>query len=318
MVALTERSTSKVSRVAFRVSDEGLIALVGRRRERHVYNIDMFNMSITRAIPLKAIDITNTEAFTLIYLSYLYTLRLVNTKTMRRLTTVHRDVITTTKDRVFMSDNILKYKIATLRCVIQRLTPDNSLEIERHFKACGLTADDAILYHMLYHNYDIEAFVEMVNTIEDMKFTLDVDALAKETDNHKIISMFEKTANKQSYRKLKFIADSNRFETRDIRQDLVQRAIQSYYWVRPFYSVEHAVNYANRSMLGYTHCIREYYNDESRRRLTEDYGYGHQNTIQDFNEVLITTTNDYKLNEDAVISFIDYKRDSDRRSGAVL
>lgn len=308
MVALTERSTDKISRVAFRISDEGLIALVGRRRDRHVYNIDMMNISITRALSIKDAEISNTEAFTLIYLSYLYILRIVNTKTIRRLTTAPRDVITDTKDRIFMSDNILKYKIATLRCVIQKLTPDNSLEIEKHFKECGLTADDAILYHMLYHNYDIETFIDMVNTIEDIKFTLDVDALAKETDDLKIITMFEKTANAQSFRKLKFIADSNRFEISDIRQDLVQRAIQSYYWVRPFYSIPHAINYANRSMLGYTHCIREYYNDESRRRLSEDSGYGHQNTIQDFNETIITTTNDYQLNEEAVISFIDFKR----------
>jgi len=307
MVALTEKSTRNLRRVAFRISDEGLIALVGRRRERHVYNLDLFNISLTRAIPFSNNDISSTEAFSLIYLAYLYTLRIVNTKTIRRLTTVHKDVVTKTKDRVFMSDSILKYKIATLRCVIQKLTPDNSFEIEQHFKECGLTADDAILYHMLYHNYDIDAFIDQINTIEDLKFTLDVDTLAKEADNPKIISMFEKTANKFSYRKLRFIADSNRFEPRDIKQDLVQRAIQSYYWVRPFYSIDHAVNYANRSMHGYTHCIREYYNDESRRRLSEDNGYGHQNVIQDFNEVL-HCPNGFNLNEDAVLSFIDYKR----------
>lgn len=309
MVPLTEKSSNRISRVAFRISDEGIIALAGRRRERHVYNADLYNMSITRTLPaeIHTDSVPITELFKLIYLSYLYILRIVNTKDMRRLTTVHRDVITATKDRVFMSDNILKYKIATLRCVIQKLTPDDSIEIEKHFKACDLTADDAILYHMLYHNYDIESFIEIVNTIEDIKFTLDVEALAKEKNNPKIIAMFERTANTFSYRKLRFIADSNRFEPKDIKQDLILRAVQSYYWVRPFYSIDHAINYANRSMHGYTHCIREYYNDESRRRLSEDDGYGHQNTIQSFDEVIMTTTNDYMLNEDAIISYIDHK-----------
>lgn len=307
MIALTEKSTDKVARVAFRISDVGLIAFVGKRRDRHVYSIDMMNISLMRTLPHEY-EMSGNEMFSLIYLSYLYILRIVNTKTIRRLTTVHRDIVTKTKDRVFMSDGILKYKIATLRCVVQKLTPDNAYEIERNFKECGLTRDDAVLYHMLYHNYDLETFVDQMNSIEDMKFTLDVDALTKEVDNPKIISMFERTAGSNSYRKLKFIADSNRLDTTDPKQDLVLRAIQSYYWVRPFYSIEHAANYANRAMLGYTHCIREYYNDESRRRLSEDTGYGHVNIIQDFNEEAMTTTEAYRLNEEAIISFIDYKR----------
>src|ERR1051325_3346248 len=123
MKPLTERSND-VSKVAFCLNGDGIVTLAGDNRRKIIYAIDATDLSIVRHIPNDA-DINGSDIVTLAYLSYLYTLRLADTRMMRRLTSVPREVITTTRDNVFMSYDMVKYKIATIRCVLQRLTPND-------------------------------------------------------------------------------------------------------------------------------------------------------------------------------------------------
>lgn len=310
MKPLTERGTPSKDRIAFRLSNEGLVTLTGSRKERHVYSVDLNRLSILHHIPTIDHQVDSSDALILGYLSYLYTLRLANTKMMRRLTTVHKDVVTQTKDNIFKSDDIVSYKIATLRCVAMGLTPDNYREIENHFRACGLTSDDAIFYHLLYHNSDIQDFLKLVNTIEDQDaFVLTVDSLSKELENHpKALTEFSKQSGYFAYRKLKFIADGNRFDPGDMQQDLKERGIQAYYWVRPFYGVEHAINYAKRSMHGHMNVLIDYWTHESRNRVVSEEG-GYTNTVRSFkkNEDSFEAAN-MNHQEDAMLAYIDMKR----------
>lgn len=309
MKPLTVPSCTDQPRVAFRMTDSGLVTLSGRRRERRLYDIDINRWSLTRHIPNKEHSIDSYDTVNLAYLGYLYTLRLADTKMIRRLTKVHKDVVTETKDNIFKSGDILQYKIATMRCAIDQLTPSNTYKIEKHFVACGLTSDDAILYHLLYHNHDLERFLDLLQEITDLVFTLDVDTLRNEIFTHKkALSEFNKQANYFAYRKLKFIASGNRFDVTDMKQDLLERGIQSYYWVRPFYSVEHAINYAKRSMHGYMNVLIAYYNHEDRRRLSEDTGFGSDNVLRSFDDNEEGFASTFSTEEDAMISYLDYKR----------
>lgn len=313
MKPLTERGTKKIDRVAFRFSNEGLVTLTGSRKERHVYSVDLKRLSILRHIPTVDHEVDSSDALILGYLSYLYTLRLANTKMMRRLTTVHKDVVTVTKDKIFMSGDILKYKMATLRCITQGLTPNDYKAIEGHFRACDLTSDDAIFYHLLYHNSDINDFIDMVNTIKE-RFVLHINTLPNELyANRKAMADIDKQANYFAYRKLRFIADGNRFEPIDIKQDMKERAIQAYYWVRPFYDPLHAVNYAKASMHGYMNVLIDYYNNDCRQRVVADEG-GYTNVIRSYEENDALSAANMNLQEDATIAFIDYNRANQARA----
>lgn len=312
LVSLTERSTKDLSRVAFRFSNDGLITVSGKRRSRHIYSLDIYNIGITRCIPLSGTQLQSEEVFSLIYMCYLYTLRLTDTKKIRRyLPDLDRDLITQTKDNVFCSDAIVRYKIATMRCIVRRLTPKKFSQIEYEFKQCGLNADDSILYHMLYLNNDISDFIALMGTIEDRTFTLDVDTLAAEIHNDKLVhNEFIKTANYFGYRKSKFIADGNRFEVKDIIQDLIQRFVQSYYWVRPFYSKLHAINYAKRSMHGCNNNLIAYYTDPSRERLIKDPDnqYEYSNLLHTFDDE-ITMFGSANTIEEAMVGYLDLKKE---------
>lgn len=314
--SLTNRSERR-DHVAFRMDTDGLIMVVGVRRERHIYTVDINNLTIMKHIPenldIKVNALDDFEIIRLIYQAYLYTLRLSNTKTMRRMSNLPKDLITGLKDNLFMSRDILRYKIATMRCVSEGLEPRQVKQIERHFKACGLNADDTIFYHMLYHNNQIHEFSQLMDQSEDNRFVLMVDTIPYELDhNDKARKVWMKQSSYYAYRKLAFIAFGNRFTPEDLQQDLLQRATQAYYWVRPFYSIEHAINYGKAAMHGHMNCLIDFYNDESRRRITEDTGFGSTNVTCDYDDGLSFADNARNFYEEAIVEMIDMKREYQR------
>lgn len=306
---LTEKSTATAPRVSFGLSDDGIVTVYGDARQRTIYSIDALDLSITRHIPEDA-EISGEDILVLGYTSYLYALRLGDTRMMRRLTSVSRDVVTRTRDSMFMSFDMVKYKMATLRCVIQRLTPQDYLKVEKHFVACGLRREDAVLYYLLYNNNDVQKFVKLLQTIEDDSFSLEVDTLAKEVAiSSKTYSEFEKTATYWTNKRLRFIISSNRYHFTQVRNDLCDRAIAAYYWVRPFYSKLHATNYAKRGLDNASKEMIKYYNDPSRARLIKNDDGTFENVIRDITDDVYATLANFREEEDLLIEAIDAKRE---------
>ena len=306
MRALTEKSTNTKDRISFCLNGDGIAIIHGTDRVRTTYAVDATDLSIVRHIP-HDIDMTGEDILILAYLSYLYALRLADTRMMRRLTNVDRTVVVATRDSMFTSFDMVRYKIATLRCIAQRLTPQDSRLVERHFIACGLKREDAILYYLLYNNNDIQEFVEHVRKIEDSSFVLDVETLPKEIDDRKVYSEFEKTATYHTNKSLRFIATGNNLSFTDVRDELKLRAIQAYYWVRPFYSKLHAINYAKSGLNGYRMVLIEYYNKPERARLVRDDQGNFINTIREITEDVFSSVDIYE-NENSLIEYIDEKR----------
>ena len=308
MKLLTDTAKTADRGVAYCLTDDGIVTLSGLERHRRVYGVDTTDLSITRHIP--STELNGEDIFVLAYLSYLYTLRLADTRMMRRLTKVDRKVVTQTKDNVFMSPDMVKYKIATLRCVVQQLTPNDYKQVEKHFVECGLNRVDAILYYLLYDNNDVQEFIKQIALIEDLKFSLSVDVLSRELDkNPKNFHEFEKTATYFTRSKLLFICHGNRFDFNDLKHDLIERAVQAYYWVRPFYNVLHAVNYAKSAIRGFQNCLIEYYNEEDRRRTFADSESptGYSNVIRDYTDDVLAKAS-INETENAMLEYLDYMR----------
>jgi len=306
MRPLTERSTETLDRISFCLNGSGIVILHGVERTKITYAIDATDLSIVKHIPCD-VDVTGEDILNLAYLSYLYALRLADTRMMRRLTKVDRSVVTTTRDNVFLSFDMVKYKIATLRCVIQQLTPEQSERVERNFIACGLKREDAILYYLLYNNNDVQEFIEHIRKIEDRTFTLDVNALPLELEDRKINSEFEKTATYHTNASLRFIVTGNNWSFNDIRNELKLRAVQAYYWVRPFYTQLHSINYAKASLNGYRMELIKYYNQPERARIVRDEQGNFQNVIREITEDVFSAVDIYEQ-ENNMIEYLDYKR----------
>ena len=305
LLPLTDKSSENSYKLSFCLNDEGIVTISGKKRVKKVHGVNVTDLSIVKHIPFDE-SLSQEDIFVLAYLAYLYTLRVVDTRTMRRLTKVPRQVVTDTKDNIFRSYDIVRYKIATLRCVYRSLTPKNPREVEQQFLACGLKATDAVLYYLMYDNNDIQTFVKSIETMEDTKFVLSINTLERELETDiKINKEFEKTAAYFTWKTLMFIVYGNNFTFEDIRNDLKTHAIQSYYWVRPFYSKLHAINYAKNSIRGYTQVLIDYYNKEDRRRIfaTEN---GYDNVIRDLTPDIVVYDNAFDV-EEQIVEYLDEK-----------
>ena len=122
LLPLTDKSSEKSYKLAFCLNNEGIVTVSGKNRVKRVHGVDVTSLSIVKHIPVDD-SITQEDILILAYLAYLYTLRVVDTRAMRRLTKVPRQVVTDTKDSIFRSYDIVRYKIATLRCVYRSLSP---------------------------------------------------------------------------------------------------------------------------------------------------------------------------------------------------
>lgn len=304
LMPLTEKSTDNNFKLAFCLTDNGILTVSGRERKRTVHGVDVTNLSIIKHIPHDE-SLNCDDLLVLGYLSYLYILRLVDTRTIRRLTKVPRHVVSQTRDTLFRTYDIVRYKIATMRCVYQSLTPKHKTAVEQQFMACGLRRTDAVLYYLLYDNNDIQQFIKSLQSIEDTKFVLDVDTLSRELYwDRSTNKEFEKAATYNT-NKIRFIHTSNRYDFLDQRNDLKAHAIQAYYWVRPFYNKLHATNYAKNALRGYSQVLIDYHNKDERSRLikTED---GYDNVIRDLTPDIYAGDSLFEI-EDQMVDYLDEK-----------
>ena len=238
------------------------------------------------------------------YCLYKYALRLSLVSDMKKLQAVPSSEITAIKDSIFTSYDLVLYKLATIRCVLKKLNPANDWDgIGRIFEEYGLRREDRLLYAFLYYNGDAARLISALKKVED-GFPLTVDALRKEIAEPSTYRRIRNAASHYSSKKLTFIAKGNRFDKKDMASDLMLRGVQAYYWVRPFYSKLHAINYACSAMQGWTQCLISYYTDESRARIYST-PEGYENITRDITEDMSFSDN---FNEDCMALYIDYKR----------
>lgn len=240
------------------------------------------------------------------YCIYKYALRLAMVSDMKKLRAVPNNEITAIKDSIFTSYDMVLYKLATIKCVMRALNPvKHWAEIGNIFEDYGLKREDRILYAFLFYNNDVPRFIKLLRGVED-GIALTPDALKLEITG-KTYTRMRNAASSIAARKISFIASGNRFENKDLAHDLLMRGIQAYYWVRPFYSKLHAINYACNAMSGWSKCLIKHYTDPVRARIVED-GDGYTNTIAS----VVDNGEFYSDNftENAMVTYLDFLKEA--------
>ncbi len=234
----------------------------------------------------------------------MYCLRLCHTRVMRRLVKTPREIISNYKDSLFSSLELTQYKIATMRCVVQRLLPNQTAKIARNFMACGLTVDDAALYKMLYYNNDIEDFIAQMRLVEDATFTLDVGTLLDEANHDPAVQKGLKSASMyHAYNRVAFLARGNRLSISDFASDLLILGRQAYLWVRPFYNVLHATNYAKLAINRQALVMIEQAEKDPLKKRTIATAEGYNNVCHSYSDDLLIG-NVYDI-ENSMIEYLD-------------
>ena len=291
----------------FRLRDtrELVIAAGRNKHDRHIFPFNINESSMMKHIANhKDIDSQNLVFIT--YMMYLFTLRLIFNRRIKKFSKLDTSIVDSVRESIFSSFDLVRYKIATMKCIVRNVHPEKDIDkIGDIFESTGLSREDRVWYCMAYYNGDLDAFKKMMHEVED-KFVLSTEVLRRETDDPKFFKEIRNTASYFASNKIAFIAHGNRFTVEDLRHDLMMRATQAYYWVRPFYSKLHALNYAKRAIQGWAWCLKDHYNDPSRERTRPDGYGGHENTIVQLTEENDTATDGYT--EDHLIYLIDAKR----------
>lgn len=284
--------------VKFAIKPSEIVISIGK--QRHIYATDVHQLGIVNHIP-NFKERNPRDMLRLSYTLYLYALRLARVTDMKKLRAVDGKEITGIKDSIFCSYDLVLYKLATISCLMKKYHPDrNWNDIGNVFESYGLKREDSLLYCFFYFS-DSEAFVNLLVQVED-GISLKADGLQKEVSQPSALVRLQKASNSCA-RKLSFIAKGNRFDGKDMSADLLMRGIQSYYWVRPFYSKLHAINYACSAMEGWAQCLIKHYTDASRARIySTDEGY--ENTIMDYAEAGHTD----HFTEDCMVMYLDFMK----------
>lgn len=289
----------------FRLRENRVIVIaVNNKKGRNLFPFDITQSSMVKHI-VGHKNIESQDLTFLVYMMYLFTLRLVFNRRIKKFSKLDKSIVDDSRDKLFNSFDLVRYKIATMKCIVRKYNPNKHLkEINDVFESCDLSREDGVLYCLAYYNGDIERFKELMDTVED-KFVLSCEALHRETEDPKFYKEIRNAASYWASKKLSFVANGNRYTIEDFRHDLMMRSIQAYYWVRPFYNSLHATNYAKRAIQGQTFCLIDYYTDETRARTRSLGDNGYENTI-----VQLTEENDALDGylEDHLIHMIDTKK----------
>ncbi len=279
-----------------------LIVHCGKKANRYVYVASLSNISMFRHMPA-GLHLKDAELIRVYYVLYKYALRIGDSRELRKLTCLPKDILPTMREVMFSSREMVAYKLATLNCLMHNYLPERHLDkVQAVFKLFGLTKDDAVLYALLFHNGDLSTLLsELAETTEGLD--LSFSGLQKEVSAPLVQQKIRRYAISFAYRKLRFVYEGNRMTIEDMIGELTVRAIQAYYWVRPYYTKEHALNYALRSMGKHALNIIRHYTDPSRARVVAENG-GYTNVVQEFGPLDPSDGS----TEDAMILYIDFKR----------
>lgn len=287
----------------FHINEEReLIIRCGKRGERFVYVINLSNVHLFRHIPAD-LHLHDADVLRIIYVLFKYALRIGDSRELRKFKCLPKHVLPSIRDAVFASKEMLELKLATIACLMQDFVPNKHLgQIRQVFRAYNLSKDDALLYALLFHNGDLVNFVQELKMVDE-GFDLTVEALKSEVSTPEVQKKLRSYASFWAYKKLRFVYLGNNLTIEDMVNELMLRAIQAYYWVRPFYTRSHALNYAARSIEKQTLNIIRHYNAPERERVVSQADGTYTNTIMCFGK---TTPSD-GFTEDAMLLYLDYK-----------
>lgn len=209
------------------------------------------------------------------------------------------------REDIMSSMFIHRLKLVTLQALTNGWSPrTHAREIVELYRKEGFPEGTYRLY-LLY--WDSGEACQTVKGLCDTNepFVLDFEALLEEADLIITESNLESLANHQAGRRLRFLADSNRYQPSDFAAELLSRSRVAYIHCRPFLSRQHSINYARAVISTYAlRMVQHYQSPERARMLTSPEGV-HSNRFEAIDESYAADGNV----EDQLIALIDDRRE---------
>lgn len=273
-----------------------------RSKKPHIYSFELSESSIASHIP-KFLTANPLDVIRFSYKLVCFACRVINANETKQVTGWTVKEMTKIKDKFYSTETFIQIKLAVIACILKKYTSQDIIAISDEFEKRGLARTDRLFYQLLCHSKDIDIIKNnMKEPIQEHE--LYYNSIKRELTKDDLKGLM-KCAGYFAKTKLAFIADSNRFSHSDMTNELFSNAFPAYFWVRPFYSKAHAINYTKASIGNWTQRLIQFYTDPKRARLiNEDAGY--TNVTRDLDPNLMDP---YSENEETkLIDFIDRKR----------
>jgi len=158
-------------------------------------------------------------------------------------------------------DCVLGIKIYLIACIHKELNREK-IDYNLLAKNCDILPEDIKLIRHLEILKLKNLLIPIVRGIP-----IEMQSLKEiKSDCRKVLEEISPFVRKFVYKKFFFIYSSNGFDPDDIINDLLGKAIETFYFLTPFYSVEHRSNSVKRAVHNYGIKIIQFYTDESRNR----------------------------------------------------
>lgn len=275
-----------------------------RSRKPYIYSFELPESSIAIHIPRfltsKPLDVIRFS-----YKLVCFACRVINANETKQVTGWSVKEMTRIKDKFYSTETFIQIKLAVIACIIKNYTAKDIIAISDEFEKRGLARTDRLFYQLLCHTGDINKIKNDLSKSVFSEKDLSYSALKRELTTDDLKSLM-KCAGYYASNKLSFITSSNRFSHADMTSELFSNAFPAYFWVRPFYSKAHALNYTKASIRNWTQRLIQYYTDPKRARMiAEEDGY--TNITKDLDDNV--TNHFYGEDEETkIINLLDRKK----------
>lgn len=254
--------------------------------------------------PTEAFELDNCDILHINYMMFLFAMRRAQARHVWNKTQPNYFTSYVRED-IMSSMYIQRLKIATIRAMTNGWSPRVHMDkIVELYRSEGFPAHTARLYALYW---DCGEALQTIKGLSETNepFVLDFDALLEEADIVVTESNLESLSSFQAFRRLSFIASSNRYEPRDFAAELWSRARMSYIHCRPFLSRQHSINYARAVISSYALRMIQHFQSPDRSRMLTNEDGSHDNRFASLDESYTAEGNV----EDILIADIDRRRE---------
>lgn len=208
------------------------------------------------------------------------------------------------REEILNTNYAQRLKIEVLKLLLTEINPLNDFKkVGDFFVSRNFPRGTAELY--LWYWLSGEAKKSLVDLAKCKDpIILSFEALMEEADIITQDSNLSSLAEFSAGRKLRFISNSNRFDTGDLSADLLGRARQVYIQCRPFLDQLHALNYARANVGSYTIRMINHFTKENISRFVADDHGDLTNRLVAVDEYLSDG-----FTEDSMLSYLDTLRE---------
>lgn len=250
-------------------------------------------------------SITPTDMLHLNYVILCHSMRVAGARNLWR-ATLPKYFCSFVRERIIRRDELFRVKVTTLKLIVDKINPFASLaRVQGYYERDGLSRNYAYLYRLMWMSGAVVGIMQELAKNPE-RVLLNTDFMLEEANIALVSSNIQELCSYYAHKKLRFITDSQRYESNYLADMLFDRARAVYLLNQPFLNRTHSLNYARATVSSYVVRIITHYSKEENSRLVTVDGGDNNRFVQLNDNNQDAFDFDAGSVEDAILDRIEY------------